>query len=223
MTDPLILPSILAANQLHIEREVATVVAGGADMLHYDVMDGHFVPNLTVGPGMLEAIREISPLPLDVHLMIEAPDRSIDQYIDAGADIIAVHPEAVRHLHCLLEHIRGRGKQAAVVLNPASPWQLVQWVLPLCHHVLVMTVNPGHGGQAFIPEVLPKITALRKEIERQGLATRIEVDGGITITTAPDAVRAGADMLVAGTAVFGAKDRGQAIAEIRTAAQSARG
>lgn len=217
MQRPLILPSLLSADWLELGREIQAVVAGGADMLHVDVMDGHYVPNLTIGPPVVAAVRRSSTLPLDVHLMIHAPERSADQFIDAGADIIGVHPETTAHLHRLVSHIRDRGKQAAVVLNPATPWQLVEWVLPACHHVLVMTVNPGFGGQSFITDMLPKIRALRDHIAARGLATRIMVDGGITAATAPHALTAGADMLVAGTAIFGQTDRAAAIEALRGA------
>jgi ribulose-phosphate 3-epimerase len=221
MASTLILPSVLAADFLRLGEEVRAAQDAGADMLHVDVMDGHFVPNLTLGPPVVAALRRATTLPLDVHLMIEQPARSVDQYIDAGADIICVQAETDAHLHRLLQHINERGKRAAVALNPHTPWQIVEHILPLCHHILCMTVNPGFGGQSFITLVLPKIAQLRAHIQARGLAVRIEVDGGVTAATCTTAVQAGADMLVAGTAIFGASDRAAALAALRAAAARA--
>ncbi len=200
-----IAPSILAADFARLGEEVRAVEAAGADLLHLDVMDGRFVPNITIGPMIVAALRKVTKLPLDVHLMIVEPERYIDEFARAGADLISVHLEAAPHLHRLVQQIRHAGKKAAVAVNPHSPLDGLDVVLPDLDMVLLMSVNPGFGGQKFIEAVVPKIRALRAEIDRRGLATEIEVDGGIDPETAPIVVAAGATILVAGSAVFHAK------------------
>jgi ribulose-phosphate 3-epimerase len=213
----LIAPSILSADFAKLGEEIKEVARGGADWIHVDVMDGHFVPNITIGPLVVEAIRPYTELPLDVHLMIEQPDRYISDFAKAGADLISVHVEACTHLHRTLHLIKDSGVKAGVVLNPATPLQLIDYVLNAeLDLVLIMTVNPGFGGQAFIPEMLRKIRTLRNKANDLGLAgLHIEVDGGINETTAPQVIEAGASVLVAGNAVFGQSDRGAAIRRIR--------
>ncbi len=206
MSRPLrIAPSILSADFARLGEEVRAVEAAGADLLHVDVMDGRFVPNITLGPPIVAAIRRVTKLPLDVHLMIVEPERYIDAFAQAGADLISVHLEASPHLHRTVQQIRGLGKKASVAVNPHSPLDGLDVVLPDLDMVLIMSVNPGFGGQKFIEAVLPKISALRAEIDRQGLSTDIEVDGGIDPVTAPAVIAAGATVLVAGSAVFHAK------------------
>jgi ribulose-phosphate 3-epimerase len=214
-----IAPSILAADFARLGEEVRAVEAAGADLLHVDVMDGRFVPNITLGPAIVAAIRKVTKLPLDVHLMIVEPERYIDAFAQAGADLISVHLEASPHLHRTVQQIRGLGKRAAVAVNPHSPLDGLDVVLADLDMVLLMSVNPGFGGQKFIEAVIPKISALRSEIDRRGLPTEIEVDGGIDPVTAPAVIEAGATILVAGSAVFHAKDgdyRG-ALAALRSA------
>jgi ribulose-phosphate 3-epimerase len=197
-----IAPSILAADFARLGEEVRAVEAAGADYLHMDVMDGRFVPNITIGPPVVAAIRKVTKLPIDVHLMIVEPERYVDAFAQAGADLISVHLEGSAHLHRTIEQIRAAGKKASVAVNPHSPIDGLDVVLPELDMVLLMTVNPGFGGQKFIEAVIPKIRALRAEIDRRGLATEIEVDGGIDADTAPVVVAAGATVLVAGSAVF---------------------
>jgi ribulose-phosphate 3-epimerase len=197
-----IAPSILAADFARLGEEVRAVEAAGADYLHMDVMDGRFVPNITIGPPVVAAIRKVTKLPIDVHLMIVEPERYIDEFAQAGADLISVHLEGSAHLHRTVEQIRAAGKKASVAVNPHSSIDGLDVVLPELDMVLLMTVNPGFGGQKFIEAVVPKIRALRAEIDRRGLATEIEVDGGIDPETAPVVVGAGATVLVAGSAVF---------------------
>jgi ribulose-phosphate 3-epimerase len=215
-----IAPSILAADFARLGEEVRAVEAAGADLLHVDVMDGRFVPNITLGPAIVAAIRKVTTLPLDVHLMIVEPERYIEAFAQAGADLISVHLEASPHLHRTVQQIRGLGKKAAVAVNPHSPLDGLDVVLADLDMVLLMSVNPGFGGQKFIEAVLPKISALRSEIDRRGLPTEIEVDGGIDPVTAPAVIEAGATILVAGSAVFHAKDGdyGAAITALRTSA-----
>ena len=197
-----IAPSILSADFATLGEEVRAVDRAGADYIHVDVMDGHFVPNITIGPGVVKALRPHSDKPFDVHLMIAPVDPYVDAFAEAGADILTVHPEAGPHLHRTLQRIKAAGKRAGVSLNPATPVDAVAHVLDIVDLVLVMTVNPGFGGQSFIASQLDKIAALRRMIDGAGRPIDLEVDGGITARTAPDAIAAGADVLVAGTATF---------------------
>jgi ribulose-phosphate 3-epimerase len=215
-----IAPSILASDFARLGEEVRAVEAAGADYVHVDVMDGRFVPNITMGPPIVAALRKVTKLPLDVHLMIVEPERYIDEFARAGADLITVHLEATPHLHRLVQQIRHAGKKPAVALNPHSPIDGLDVVLPDLDMVLLMSVNPGFGGQQFIEAVVPKIRALRAEIDQRKLAVDIEVDGGIDPHTAPTVVAAGATVLVAGSAVFHAPggDYRAAIAALRASA-----
>ncbi len=211
-----IAPSILSANFAKLGEEIHDVERGGADWIHVDVMDGHFVPNITIGPLVVEAIRPITSLTLDVHLMIENPDLYIPQFAKSGADIITVHQEACRHLHRTIHLIKDQGIKAGVVLNPATPLVTIESVLEDLDMVLLMTVNPGFGGQKFIHSVLPKVAELRRMLDQRGLShVEIEIDGGVNPETARLCEDAGATVLVAGSAVFNQADRAQAIAAIR--------
>jgi ribulose-phosphate 3-epimerase len=221
MSRPLIAPSILSADFGRLAEEVAAVDAAGGDWIHVDVMDGRYVPNITIGPLVVEAVRRATRKPLDVHLMIVEPERYLADFAKAGADHILVHCESSStiHLHRSLSQVRELGKKPGVVLNPASPVELVEHVLHLVEVVLVMSVNPGFGGQSFIPEVLPKIRRLRQMRADQGLRFVIEIDGGIKPgDTASAALEAGADVLVAGSAIFGAKDYRAVIQALRATA-----
>jgi len=223
MPDPssrrtLIAPSLLAADFARLGEEVADIAAAGADWLHLDVMDGHFVPNISFGPVLIAGLRKHCPLPFDVHLMIAPVDPYLPGFIDAGADIVSVHPEAGPHVHRTLQMIRARGKKAGIVLNPGTSLMVVAPVFELLDQILVMTVNPGFGGQVFLASQLRKISALRQMIDANGGSITLAVDGGITPETAADAVKAGADVLIAGTSVFGQADRAAAIAALRGAA-----
>jgi ribulose-phosphate 3-epimerase len=216
-----IAPSILSADFGRLADEVRAVDAAGADYIHVDVMDGRFVPNLTIGPLVVAAIRKATQKPLDVHLMIEDPDRYVDDFARAGADLIGVHVEACRHLHRVLQQIRAAGKRPSVTLNPHTPIDHVQHVLEDVDQVLIMSVNPGFGGQSFIPSVLPKIRALRAELTARNLDVAIEVDGGIKVDNIAQVAAAGADVFVAGSAVFNSGDYRATIAALRKNAESA--
>jgi ribulose-phosphate 3-epimerase len=210
-----IAPSILSADFARLGQEIEAIAAGGADYVHIDVMDGHFVPNITIGPLVVEAVRRVTDLPLDVHLMIENPDLFIADFARAGADIITVHGEAVHHLHRTVQLIRSLGKKAGVSINPATPVSTLEVILDDLDLVLVMTVNPGFGGQNFIPGCLPKIEALRQMIDRRGLAVELEVDGGVKPDNIGRIAAAGADVFVAGSAVFGTPDYRATITALR--------
>src|SRR5574339_853676 len=198
----LIAPSILSADFARLGEEIRAIDEAGADWIHVDVMDGHFVPNITIGPGVVKALRPHSSKPFDVHLMISPIDNFLDAFAEAGADIITVHPEAGAHLHRTIQRIKGLGKRAGVSLNPATPAKMLDYVLEELDLVLVMSVNPGFGGQKFIANQLKKIEAIANRVAKEGLKVDIEVDGGIDAATAPQAIDAGATVLVAGTAVF---------------------
>jgi ribulose-phosphate 3-epimerase len=210
-----IAPSILAADFTRLKDEIQTVEAAGADWIHADVMDGHFVPNITFGPMVVEAVRRTTRLPIDVHLMISEPKRYIADFAKAGASYISVHVEACVHLNRTLQLIRDHGVRPGVALNPATPLESLIWVLEYIDYVLVMSVNPGFGGQAFIPNSLERIKTLRQQIAERGLKTLIEVDGGVSEETIADIAAAGADVLVAGSAIFKSKDYRAAIGSLR--------
>jgi ribulose-phosphate 3-epimerase len=214
----LVAPSLLAADFSRLREEVQAVERAGADWLHLDVMDGHFVPNISLGPLVLKALRAHSRLPFDVHLMIAPVDPYLAAFAEAGADHLSVHPESGPHLHRTLQSIRALGKRAGVVLNPATPVQALECVLGMVDTILVMTVNPGFGGQLFLDDQLPKIATLRAMIDRSGRDIALQVDGGVTHATAARAIAAGADTLVAGSAIFGATDYAAAIRGLRGAA-----
>ncbi len=196
-------PSLLSADFAHLADQIQAVVEGGATVLHVDVMDGHFVPNITIGPPVVASVRKVTSLPLDVHLMIENPDQYIPAFVDAGADWISVHQEACVHLHRTLDLIRSHGANPGVVINPGTPVQTLEEVLNMVHHVLVMSVNPGFGGQKFIPSSLDKVRKLALLRIARNANFRIEIDGGMAADTVGEAVRAGVEILVAGNAVFG--------------------
>jgi ribulose-phosphate 3-epimerase len=216
-----LLPSILSADFAHLADEVKAAEAGGGTVIHFDVMDGHFVPNLTIGTPVLESLRRVTKLPIDCHMMIENPDDFVEPFAKAGADWMSVHYEACPHLHRVLEHIAQHGMEPAVVINPATPVDLLIPVLGMVHHVLVMSVNPGFGGQSFIPYSLNKIRRLKELREELGLSYRIEVDGGVAHDTIGAVVEAGADLLVAGSAVFSHGRAEQNARELLQAAQLA--
>lgn len=210
-----IAPSILSADFARLAEEVALVEKAGADMIHVDVMDGHFVPNLTVGPPIVKALRKVTQLPLDVHLMITNPDAFLDDFVEAGADIITVHVETCPHLHRTIQSIRERGVKPGVTLNPATPLEHMAEILGEVDLLLIMSVNPGFGGQAFIPSSLERIKKARRLIKETGSQALLEVDGGIKIDNAQDVIKAGADILVAGSAIFGSKNYAETIREFR--------
>jgi ribulose-phosphate 3-epimerase len=202
----LIAPSILSADFGRLADEVRAVEAGGADWIHIDVMDGRFVPNITIGPLVVQAVRRVTKLPLDVHLMIVEPERYLADFAHAGADLLCVHAEACPHLHRTIQQIRELGKRPAVALNPATPLAVLDHVLPDLDMVVLMSVNPGFGGQSFIPAALPKIEALRAAFTRLGLDTHIEIDGGVKLDNIAEVAAEGADVFVSGSGVFGTKD-----------------
>ena len=208
-------PSILSADFSRLGEDVQAVDRAGADYIHIDVMDGHFVPNITIGPLVVEALRKVTDKPLDVHLMIENPDLYIADFAKAGADIITVHQEAVPHLHRTVQLIKSLGKKAGVSLNPATPVETLDIILDELDLVLIMSVNPGFGGQSFIPSALDKIRALRQRITERGLSTELEVDGGVKIDNIREVVAAGADVLVAGSAVFNTENYAATMTALR--------
>jgi ribulose-phosphate 3-epimerase len=199
----LVAPSILSADFLHLQEQITACEAAGADWIHVDVMDGHFVPNLTMGPLVVEACRRATKLPLDVHLMIEHPERLLEDFARAGADHLTVHVETCPHLHRTMQQIKGLGLKAGVVLNPGTPAVAIEPVLPLADLVLVMSVNPGFSGQAFIPEAVSKVAEIRGKLDSLGSLAWLEVDGGIAAETLPKMHKAGANVFVAGSAIFG--------------------
>ncbi len=219
MATALIAPSILSADFAHLARDLDRI--GNADLIHVDVMDGHFTENLTFGPGMVTACKRAASVPLDVHMMVSNPDETIDWYLDAGADMITVHTEASTHLHRTIAHIKDRGAQAGAVLNPATPVGVLEDILPDLDMVLVMSVNPGFGGQRFIDGTYAKLARLRALCEAVGAAPRIEVDGGISAANIAQVAAAGADVFVAGSAVFGASDPTAEVDRLRLLAQEA--
>jgi len=210
-------PSILSSDFTRLGEEIRAVEEAGADLIHIDVMDGHFVPNITIGPLIVKAAKDITSLPLDVHLMISDPDRYIDDFVKAGADIITVHAETVYHLHRTIQVIKKMGVQAGVALNPATPVEMLNYILTDIDIVMIMSVNPGFGGQQFIPEAISKIETVRKMIEKKGLATEIEVDGGINEKTISRVYQAGANIFVAGSAIFLEDDYKKVIDTMRKA------
>ncbi len=212
-------PSILSADFGKLAEEIRAIST--ADYVHVDVMDGHFVPNLTIGPLVVEAVRRATTLPLDVHLMIEDPERWVAAYAKAGADLIGVHVEACPHLHRTIHQIRDLGKKPCVVLNPHTPIEAIEWVLRDVDQVLIMSVNPGFGGQSFIPSALEKIAQLRALIDRKGYQVEIEVDGGIKVDNIAEVIAAGANVVVSGSGVFGTKDYAATIAELRKRGEAA--
>ncbi len=217
-----IAPSILSADFSRLGDEVRAVEAAGADYIHIDVMDGRFVPNITIGPLVVDAVRKVTSLPLDVHLMIEEPERYVEDFAKAGADIIVVHAEACRHLHRVVQQIKATGKRAGVSLNPATPLNLLDYVLEELDLVLLMTVNPGFGGQSFIEACIPKIKSLRSMLDSRGCEAELEIDGGAKPSNVARIAHAGADVLVAGSAVFGSNDYAATIAEMKRLMQEPR-
>ena len=215
MQKNMIAPSILSADFARLGEEITAVAKAGADVIHIDVMDGHFVPNITIGPLVVQAVRKITDLPLDVHLMIADPDRYIDDFAVAGADWITVHVETCPHLHRTVQAIKNLGKKAGAVLNPATPLESLDFVLDDLDLVMLMSVNPGFGGQSFIPSAITKIRKLKEMIDARGLATGIEMDGGISPKNLAEVSAAGANIFVAGSAVFGKPDYEQVITEMK--------
>ncbi len=210
-----IAPSILSADFAKLGEDVIAAEKAGADLIHFDAMDGHFVPNITIGPLVAKSLQNVTKLPLDVHLMIENPDQYIKEFADSGADIITVHEEATVHLHRTLQNIKECGVKAAVSLNPATPVSSIEVILPNVDMVLLMSVNPGFGGQKFIPEVLTKITQLRKMIDEKGLNIEIEVDGGVTVDNVAEVHSAGADIVVMGSAFYNSENYEETVKAVR--------
>jgi len=211
----LIAPSILSADFSRLGDEVRSVQEAGADWIHVDVMDGHFVPNITIGPMIVSAVKKVAQLPLDVHLMISNPDFFLEEFHRGGADVLTVHPEATYHLHRTLTRIRELGMKAGAALNPATSLSAVEYVMAELDVIMLMTVNPGFGGQSFIKTMLPKVGKLRNMVDKSGYKILIEVDGGVSPETAPDLIREGADVFVAGSAVFGHPPYGEVIQKLR--------
>ena len=214
-----IAPSILSANFLKLEEEIRAAEAAGADMLHIDIMDGHFVPNITIGPFIVESIKNVTTLPLDIHLMIEEPDNYLNHFINAGADFLTVHYEASVHLHRTIQFIKERGVKAGVSINPATPVWSLDHILSDIDIALLMSVNPGFGGQNFIPVVIEKIKRLKDTVSKKGLPLLIEVDGGVKLENSSDVIDAGADILVIGSAFFHSTDYGSFIKQFREIAR----
>ncbi len=212
-----IAPSILSADFTRLGEEIREVERAGADYIHIDVMDGQFVPNITIGPMIVKAVRRVTGLPLDVHLMISNPDPFVDDFAKAGASILTVHAETLHHIHRTVQHIRGKGMRSGLALNPATPLDVLEYILDDLDMVLLMTVNPGFEAQEFIPEVIPKIKRLKKEIDRRGLGAEIEVDGGINPDIIGSVARAGASVFVAGSAIFYSEDYKKTIHLMRDA------
>lgn len=210
-----IAPSILSADFSRLGEEIKSAEKAGADYIHVDVMDGHFVPNITIGPLVVKAVKKVATIPLDVHLMIESPDRYIKEFADSGADIITVHAEASVHLHRSIQNIKECGVKAAVSINPATPLNSIEFILPLVDMVLLMSVNPGFGGQKFIPEVLPKIKELKRIIVENKFKAEIEVDGGVTVDNVAEVNKAGADIVVMGNAFYNSKDYAETVRIVR--------
>ena len=215
----LVAPSVLSADYLHLADELAQVAS--ADLIHFDVMDGHFVPNLTFGPDALRAVAASSALPVDAHLMVANPDEVVEKYLDAGAAIVSFHYEATAHAHRLVQLIKSRGAKASIAINPATPVSVLEPILDDLDMVLVMSVNPGFGGQTFIDSTLRKLRRLRRMCDEHGASPLVEVDGGVSARNVAEVAAAGGNVIVAGSAVFGAADRPAAIAEIRACADSA--
>ena len=210
-----IAPSILSADLARLADDVQEVIEAGADWIHVDVMDGHFVPNITIGPVVVKALKKVVSIPLDVHLMIENADFYLDAFVDAGADILTVQPEACTHLHRTVQAIKDKKVKVGVALNPATPLASLDYILPDLDLVMIMTVNPGFGGQEFIPAMLPKIEQLKKIITERKLKTEIEVDGGIKVENIGEVARRGGDIFVAGSGIFGTPDRAETIRKMR--------
>ena len=221
MQQLMIAPSILSADFARLGEEISAVAKAGADVIHVDVMDGHFVPNITIGPLVVDAVRKITDLPLDVHLMIENADRYIDDFAKAGADWITVHVETGYHLHRTIHRIKDLGKKAGVVLNPATPLSSLDYILQDLDLVMLMSVNPGFGGQSFIPEAIDKVRALKKMIDDRGLSVGIEIDGGVSPITIEDVAGAGGNIFVAGSAIFGQPDYAEVIGQMKSLCQAA--
>jgi len=218
---PQVAPSILSADFANLERDIHLVEEAGAQIIHVDVMDGHFVPNLTIGMLVVDAIRKVTDLALDVHLMISNPETMASRFVDSGADCVTVHYEAATHLDQIVSELRRKGARAGVALNPHTPVAVLEEILPSCDQVLVMSVNPGYGGQTIISSSFPKVKKLKDQILKLGLDVKIEIDGGIGEDNASDAVRAGVDIIVAGSAIYAAEDPAAAFAAMQSAANEA--